>query len=265
MRKINDIECYILQKGNSPCERLKHIEYQPPSPVDLKRKMRNIRRIILTIQWRSQDFISEGKHFKGSVSCGDAEEISKIWKIFVKKSAKMHYFNQFFKKFKIPCVNLSRVWTKNTNCWENFENFWWTFNRKIDFLTNFGKDVAKNISLGNDVIFLQKIFPFREGGRSRGSPLARPLLLLAFKLRPRTKPFAKHRILSLHGMEELKARIKLKLQAGLNNFPKYKCLFSKGLFSQEQTQSEAKLWWRTDEIFALGQGGGRSPKGVFEV
>ena len=34
----------------------------------------------------------------------------------------------------------------------------------MEFLTNFRKIVAKNRALGNNIIFLQQFFPFREGG-----------------------------------------------------------------------------------------------------
>ena len=50
-------------------------------------------------------------------------EISKIFKTFLKKIAKMHYFSIYFKKVNKPCVIFSRIWTKNTNCWEILRNF----------------------------------------------------------------------------------------------------------------------------------------------
>ena len=46
----------------------------------------------------------------------------------------------------------------------NFENFWWKFYRKFDFLIfyfNFGKFVTKNRTFGNNTIFLQQFFRFR--------------------------------------------------------------------------------------------------------
>ena len=46
--------------------------------------------------------------------------------------------------------------------WENFENFWYLFNRKIEFLSSFWK-VAKNRAFENNIIFLQQFFQFREG------------------------------------------------------------------------------------------------------
>ena len=38
-----------------------------------------------------------------------------------KKCIIVEYFSKFFYK---PCINFSRVWTKNTNCWEILRNFW---------------------------------------------------------------------------------------------------------------------------------------------
>ena len=40
--------------------------------------------------------------------------VRRIFKSFLKKIAKMHYFSIFFKKCNKPFVNFSRVWTKNT-------------------------------------------------------------------------------------------------------------------------------------------------------
>ena len=39
------------------------------------------------------------------------------------KTAKMHYLRIIFKRFNKPCVHFSRVWTKNTNCWDILRNF----------------------------------------------------------------------------------------------------------------------------------------------
>ena len=61
---------------------------------------------------------------------------------FLKKIAKMHYFSIFFKKvnnhaliFRAFERKLQIVW----KFWENFGNFWWKFNWKIEFLYIFGK------------------------------------------------------------------------------------------------------------------------------
>ena len=104
---------------------------------------------------RSQDFFREGDHF------------SKILKRFLRKLIKMHYFSIFFIIFNKACVNFSRIWTKNANVgkfWEDCENFWWKFYRKIEFLFYFyfGKFARKNRAFGNNNIFIQQFFRFRE-------------------------------------------------------------------------------------------------------
>ena len=63
----------------------------------------------------------------GGRSPPDAVEFSKICKQFLKKIAKMHYISVVLKILSKPCVNFSRVWTKNEVVEEhliNFENFW---------------------------------------------------------------------------------------------------------------------------------------------
>ena len=102
-------------------------------------------------------------------------QLSKIFKNFLRKLQKI-MLAYFSKKFMKPCVNFSRVWTKNTNFgdfWENLENFWWKFYRKIVFYIF--------IFLEN---FLRKIEPseitpffyiFSVGGGFPPSPLATPL------------------------------------------------------------------------------------------
>ena len=70
------------------------------------------------------------------------------------------------------------VWTKSTilgKIWENFENLWWNFYRKIEFLFfifSCLKFVTKNRAFGNNTIFLQQFF--RVGGIS---PFPLPTLL----------------------------------------------------------------------------------------
>ena len=49
------------------------------------------------------------------------ENFRKFAKKFRKKIAKMQYFLLFCKKISKPCVKFSRVWTKNTIGWGNFE------------------------------------------------------------------------------------------------------------------------------------------------
>ena len=73
----------------------------------------------------------------------------------------MLYFRIFCKKISKPRVKFSRDWTKNNSSgkvWENFENVWWKFNWKIEFLYFLGKFVAKNRNFGNNFIFLPQFF-----------------------------------------------------------------------------------------------------------
>ena len=51
-------------------------------------------------------------------------KFSKIFKNFLRKLLKMHYFSIFFKEFNKPCVHFSRIWTKNANCWEILRKLW---------------------------------------------------------------------------------------------------------------------------------------------
>ena len=70
----------------------------------------------------------------------------------------------FPQKFNKPCVNFSRVWTKDENCLEILKvfdensienlNFYFIFN----FI--FQKRVTKNRAFGNNTIFLQQFFRF---------------------------------------------------------------------------------------------------------
>ena len=62
--------------------------------------------------------ISVREHFRGWAS----KEVGflKIFKIFVKKIAKRYYIILIFKHLK-PCVNFSRVWTKNANNYVKIE------------------------------------------------------------------------------------------------------------------------------------------------
>ena len=83
--------------------------------------------------------------------------VRKIWKIL----------EHFQKNLTNSVWHFFRVWTKKRiywKLWENFEIFWWQFNRKIEFLASFGKVVAKNRAFGNNTIFLQQSFRFRGGG-----------------------------------------------------------------------------------------------------
>ena len=73
--------------------------------------------------------------------------------------SKVYHCSIFFKKLTNHMF-IFRAFGRKTwiagKIWENFENFWWKFNRKIEFLTNFGKSVTKNRAGGNIIIFPQK-------------------------------------------------------------------------------------------------------------
>ena len=108
------------------------------------------------------------KNFWGSASWGvweAPENIRKFSKYFLRKLLKCIILPYFSKGFNKPCVNFSRLWTKNTNRWETLRklwNFWWKFNRKFEFLAIFGMFVTENRAFGNNIIFLQQFFPFRR-------------------------------------------------------------------------------------------------------
>ena len=108
-------------------------------------------------QWRSQDFGSGGGNTLGGQPRGGSgggaprtpENFRKFSKNFFRKLFKMHYFSIFFKKVNKPCVNFSRVWTKNTNFWKilrNFRNFsknFLTKLQKIHYFCIFFKKISK--------------------------------------------------------------------------------------------------------------------------
>ena len=81
---------------------------------------------------------------------------------------KLLYFRLFCKEITKPCVEFSRVWTKNTIGWGNFEKILKIFDEnaieKLNFYLFLGKFVAKNRNFGNNIIFLQQFFPVRGGG-----------------------------------------------------------------------------------------------------
>ena len=60
---------------------------------------------------------------------------------------KLLYFRLFCKEITKPCVKFSRVWTKNTICWENFEKILKLFDEnsieKLNLYLFFGEFVAK--------------------------------------------------------------------------------------------------------------------------
>ena len=87
--------------------------------------------------WRARPRVGWGR-------CPYAEEFSKIYKIFLRKFVKdCNILAYFSKKLEKPCVTFSRVWTNNPNFLENFENFGFKFNRKVEVLSKFGKVFAK--------------------------------------------------------------------------------------------------------------------------
>ena len=72
--------------------------------------------------------------------------------------------------------------------WDNFENFWWKFNRKIEFLINFGKFVTLNRGFGNNTIFLQQFFRFRGEGNFPPSPPPLPTPLVGRDKKQEKRP-----------------------------------------------------------------------------
>ena len=100
---------------------------------------------------------------------------------------KLLYFRLFCKEITKPCVKFSRVWTKNTICWVNFEKILKLFDEnsieKLNFYLLLGKFVAKNRNFGNNIIFLQHFFRFGGGGSNpQPPPLRTPLLCKPNKL-----------------------------------------------------------------------------------
>ena len=101
------------------------------------------------------------------------ENLRKFSKNFLRKFRKMNSFSIFFKRFNKPCVNFSRVWTKNTTCWkfwENFENFWWEFYRKLIFIFIL-ENLLLKIEPSEITPFFYNIFSV-----SGDSPWLRPLI-----------------------------------------------------------------------------------------
>ena len=78
----------------------------------------------------------------------------------------MHYFCLFYSKLYKPCVNLARVWTRSINCTKGFDEILKILDEnsieKLSFKVSFGKVDAKNRAFGNNIIFLQQFFQFRE-------------------------------------------------------------------------------------------------------
>ena len=64
-------------------------------------------------------------------------EFWKICKIFLKKIARKAVFSPILKDTSKPIVKLSRVWTKNTTGWGNFEQILGSFNENAIETLNF--------------------------------------------------------------------------------------------------------------------------------
>ena len=100
-------------------------------------------------QWRTQEKISRGGvQGRGSGLVGgpwgsppDAGKFSKIYKKFKKKIAKTAVFSPIlqrnYKSMRYIFARLDETHNWLGKFWENFENFWWKFNRKIEFLSIF--------------------------------------------------------------------------------------------------------------------------------
>ena len=96
------------------------------------------------IPWASKEHGRIQDFFEGNT-------VRKFSKSFLRKLRKMHYFCIFFKKFKKPCVNFLRLWTKNTMYWKFWENFRKLLN--MHYFSIFSKD------------FRNHAFIFRAFGR----------------------------------------------------------------------------------------------------
>ena len=71
---------------------------------------------------------------KNAICRNFLRKLSKIFKCFLKKIAKMDYFSIFCKIFNKPCVQFLRVWTKNAMCrkfLKRFRKFSKVFLRKL--------------------------------------------------------------------------------------------------------------------------------------
>ena len=99
-----------------------------------------------------------------SVGGGPRTQVNfrKFSKNFFRKLLKMHYFSIFLKKFSKPCVNFSRVRTKNTNGQDILKFFDKNSMEKVNFFTIFRKFVTKR-AFGNNIIFSTTIFPVSGG------------------------------------------------------------------------------------------------------
>ena len=115
---------------------------------------------------------SKGNTFWGRLSGGGGQGaelrgrkriFENLQKNFLRELRKC-IFSIFFRKFNKPCINFRAFGRKAQivgKFWENFNNFWWKFNRKIEFLIIFWKFLTKIIAFGNNTIFPRQFFQFR--------------------------------------------------------------------------------------------------------
>ena len=90
--------------------------------------------VLFNLSSGASKFSVPGGHFRGGrLRMASGWQFSEVCKWFLQELQKAQYFCLFFKKIWKPCVNLSRVWTKNTSCLEIVRKFWWKFSRKIEF------------------------------------------------------------------------------------------------------------------------------------
>ena len=94
------------------------------------------------------------------------ESFRRFSKIFIRILLKMNYFAYFHKTLTNHALIFRAFGRKNQivgKFCEKFENFWWKFQRKIEFfiLTYiFRKFPTKNRDFGNNTLFLQHFFGF---------------------------------------------------------------------------------------------------------
>ena len=109
-------------------------------------------------------------------------KIWEIWENFQKNSLKnclKCITLAYFQKNLTNPVLLFRAFGRKIlivgKFWENFENFWWKFNRKIEFLASCGKVVVKIEPSEITPFFYSNFFDFGGGGTFRVPPLAAPM------------------------------------------------------------------------------------------
>ena len=110
------------------------------------------------------------------------EILGKFLKLFFRKLLKYIILSYFSKDLTNLAFDICGFGLKThifVKLWDNFENFWWKFYRKMEVLFYFyiGNNVTKNKAFGNNTIFLQQIFSVLGGGGGNFPrfPLATPL------------------------------------------------------------------------------------------